>query len=203
MIKKILPLLVTTLVLNGCSTQGLTLSGVGTVFGVGHAEITGLSYFHDRRDTATIIKDEKIETEATLALNLEEDIRQHVHFNITAFNGRLLVTGEVPIQTLMPKINAILQQVDDVKVVQNYMLLTPVASPSSRIYDGVITAKVKMAMASDPKLPGLDTTRIKVVTENGRVFLMGLVYEKEGMAAVQAAIQQQGVREVIKIFEFI
>jgi len=87
--------------------------------------------------------------------------------------------------------------------VQNYMLLTPVSSISSRLYDGIITAKVKMAMASDPKLPGFDTNRVKVVTENGRVFLMGLVYEKEGNIAVEAARQQQGVREVIKIFEYI
>ncbi len=200
---KVMPVLVATFFLNGCSTQGLTLGGVGTVLGVGHAEITGLSLFHDRRDTGTVITDEKIETEATLALNINEQIRRHVHFNITAFNGRLLITGEVPIQTLMPQINSTLQQVDDVKLVQNYMLLTPVASGSSRIYDGIITAKVKMAMASNPRLPGFDTTRIKVVTENGRVFLMGLVYEKEGQIATEAARQQQGVKEVIKIFEYL
>jgi osmotically-inducible protein OsmY len=191
------------LLLNGCSTQGLTLGGVGTILGVGHAEITGLSLFHDRRDTETMITDEKIETEATLALNLNETIRQHVHFNVTAFNGRLLVTGEVPIQTLMPQINSTLQHVDDVKAVLNYTLLTPVASLSSRTYDSLITTKVKMAMASNPKLPGLDTTRIKVVTENGRVFLMGLVYEKEGDIAVEAARTQQGVKQVIKIFEYL
>jgi len=191
------------LLLNGCSTQGLTLGGVGTILGVGHAEITGLSLFHDRRDTETMIIDEKIETEATLALNLNETIRQHVHFNVTAFNGKLLVTGEVPIQTLMPEINSTLQHVDDVRAVLNYTLLTPVASLSSRTYDSLITTKVKMAMASNPKLPGLDTTRIKVVTENGRVFLMGLVYEKEGDIAVEAARTQQGVRQVIKIFEYL
>lgn len=191
------------LLLNGCSTQGLTLGGVGTILGVGHAEITGLSLFHDRRDTETMIIDEKIETEATLALNLNETIRQHVHFNVTAFNGRLLVTGEVPIQTLMPEINSTLQHVDDVRAVLNYTLLTPIASLSSRTYDSLITTKVKMAMASNPKLPGLDTTRIKVVTENGRVFLMGLVYEKEGDIAVEAARTQQGVRQVIKIFEYL
>lgn len=201
--KKIMPFLFTTALLTGCSTQGLTLGGVGTVIGVGHAELSGLAWFHDRRDTGTMAIDEKIETEATLALNLESDIREHVHFNITSYNGRLLVTGEVPIQTLMPQINSVLQQVDDVRIVQNYMLLTPVSSISSRLYDGIITAKVKMAMASDPKLPGFDTNRVKVVTENGRVFLMGLVYEKEGAVAVEAARQQQGVREVIKIFEYI
>ncbi len=99
-------LIVLTWLLNGCSTQGLTLGGVGTMLGVGHAEITGLSIFHDRRDAGTMITDEKIETEATLALNINETIRQHVHFNVTAFNGRLLLTGEVPIQTLMPQINS-------------------------------------------------------------------------------------------------
>ncbi len=196
-------LMLLTLCLNGCSTQGLTLGGVGTIIGVTHAEVTGLSLFHDRRDTGTLITDEKIETEATLALNVDEAIRQHVHFNVTAFNGRLLITGEVPIQTLIPQINTTLQRVDDVKAVLNYMLLTPVTSLSSRTYDSLITTKVKMAMASNPKLPGLDTTRIKVVTENGRVFLMGLVYEKEGNIAAEAARAQQGVKEVIKIFEYL
>ncbi len=201
--KKIMPFLFSTCLITACSTQGLTLGGVGNSLGVGNAEITGLSWFHDRRDTGTMLTDEKIETEATLALNLDEEIRQHAHFNVTSFNGRLLVTGEVPIQTLVPRINSVLQQVDDVKLVQNYMLLSPVSSMSSRTYDSVITAKIKMAMASNPNLPGFDATRIKVVTENGRVFLMGLVYQKEGDFAVEAARHQQDVKQVVKIFEYI
>jgi osmotically-inducible protein OsmY len=181
-----------SLLMNGCTT-----------IGVGTAEITGVSLFHDRRSASSLLTDEKIENDAQITLNLDSDIRANSHINVTAYNGKVLLTGETTTQALISHINSTVQALSDVRLVQNQMLIGETSSFSTRANDSFITASVKTAFTSDPRLPGFDTTRIKVVTENGRVFLMGMVYPKEGDIAAEIAQQQDGVREVIKVFEYL
>ncbi|TAK93853.1 BON domain-containing protein [Patescibacteria group bacterium] len=189
---KIPLLLFIPLLINGCTTMG-----------VGTAEVTGIALFHDRRNAQSILTDEKIENDAMITLNLDSDIRSNSHFNVTSYNGIVLITGETPIQALLSHISETIQALNDVRLIQNQMLLAYPSSFSTRANDSLITAKIKIAFTSDPRLPGFDTTRIKVVTENSRVFLMGLVYPKEGDIAAEIARQQPEVQEVIKVFEYI
>jgi osmotically-inducible protein OsmY len=189
---KFFVILTLPLLLNGC-----------TFLGVGTAELTGIALFHDRRDAQTIILDEKIENDAFLNLNANGDIWDNAHINVTAFNGIVLLTGECRTGALMPTINTIVQNLHNVRAVHNHILLTEPAPISSRNYDSLITTRVKTAFASDRRMPGFDTNRIKVVSENGRVFLMGLVHQKEAEIATEIARRQSGVQAVIKVFEYL
>ncbi len=190
--KKIILLILASSVINACST-----------IAVGTSEITGVSLIHDRRDIQTIALDERIEISASIDLNSDADIRKYTHFNVTSFNRILLITGEVSHATLRTRINTILGNVENVKLVQNQMQTAMPSSFQTRSYDSLITTKVKTAFSSDDKMPGFDATRIKVVTESGRVFLMGLVHKKEGEIATEIARRIEGVRQVIKVFEYI
>jgi osmotically-inducible protein OsmY len=174
-----------------------------TTIGVGAAELTGVSLIHDRRSTQTIAIDEKIENDAEITLNLNSSVRESSHFNVTSYNRIVLVTGETPTQELLSHITASVEALNDVRMVKNMMLVAYPSDFSSRANDTLITIKVKTAFTADYRMSGFDATRIKVVTENGRVFLMGMVYPKEGEAAADIARQQPGVLEVIKIFEYI
>ncbi len=190
--KLFLLLLLMTPFINGCTTVG-----------VGVAELTGVSLFNDRRGTQPILLDEKIENDAFITLNSDSDIRGNSHFNVTSYNGIVLVTGETLFQALLPHITETVRALTDVRFVQNHMMIAEYSSIASRANDALITAQVKAAFTYDSRLPGFDSTRIKVVTENGRVFLMGLVYPKEGDVAVEITQKQEGVREVIKVFEYL
>ena len=190
--KKIILLILASSLINACST-----------IAVGTSEITGVSLVHDRRDIQTIALDERIEISASINLNSDDDIRKYTHFNLTSFNRILLITGEVSHADLRTRINNILQKVENVTLVQNQMENANPSSFQTRSYDSLITTKVKTAFSSDKKMPGLDAIRIKVVTENGRVFLMGLVHKKEGEIAAEIAQGVEGVRQVIKVFEYI
>ncbi|NOQ34521.1 MAG: BON domain-containing protein [Methylococcaceae bacterium] len=188
---KFIPLILVALLLNGCGIPA-----------IGTAEITGVSLFHDRRSLKTIAIDERIETSASIDLNSDADIRKYTHFNVTSFNGVLLVTGEAPHQVLRNRISAILQRVSDVRLVHNQMVLARPAPFTNRTYDTFITSKVKAKFSTSSDMPGFDTTRIKVVTESGRVFLMGLVYKKEAHIAAENARRVNGVRQVVKVFQY-
>ncbi len=179
------------------------LSGCGGMLGASGAEVTGLSLMHDRRSSSAIMTDERIELDATMELNSHDDISAQAHFNITSYNGIVLVTGEAPSEQLRNKIIAIVRMIDAVRLVHDEMVIAQPSSFSSRSNDAYITTKVKNALTKINDIPGFDATRVKVITENGAVYLMGLLHKHEGDRAGEAARQVKGVTKVVKVFEYI
>ncbi|MCK5728822.1 MAG: BON domain-containing protein [Methylococcales bacterium] len=170
---------------------------------VGTAELTGMSLFHDRRSMDNVTRDEQIETEINLKWLDHDVIREHCHLNVTVFNGLVLITGEVFDRAIRDRISTMAQAVNGVRFIRNHTLMRLPSSLADRSDDNILTAKIKLRFSQSPDMPGLDATRIKVVTENGHVFLMGLVYKKEAEIAVENARRVEGVIKVIKVFEFL
>ena len=69
----------------------------------------------------------------------------------------------------------------------------------SRASDSWLTTKVKSKLIA---YKDIDSTKIKVVTENGVVYLMGLVFPEEGNRAARVTSETKGVRKVVKVFEY-
>lgn len=180
----------------------LLLSGCSTI-ATGGAEITGLSLLHERRTTEAILNDESIEINASIELSSHDDTRGESHVNITAYNGTVLVTGEAPTEQLHNKIISIVRQISGVKLVHNELSIGQPTSYTVRSQDALITTKVKSSLSKVKNLPGFDATRVKVITENGSVFLLGLVHQNEGQTATEIARRVSGVKKVVKVFEYI
>lgn len=155
---------------------------------------------HDRRDAKTILEDQSIESKAVDKLYGDKRLNKKIHVNVTSYNRVVLVTGEVLSSELREHAISIVRNIPEVRRVHNELAVADLTSFSSRTNDTWITSKVKSRIAS---ADGLDTTRVKVVTENGTVFLMGLVTEKEAELAVDAARYADGVKRVVKIFEYV
>ncbi len=189
---KLFPILIIPFLLSGCST-----------IATGGAEVTGLSLLHDRRSSKAILIDERIEIKAGIELNSTDEIRNKCHFNVTAYNGTILVTGEAPTQSLRKKIIDIVRVIPGVKLVHNELKTAPPSSFTTRSHDTLITTKVKSSLSSVKNLPGFDATRVKVVTESGIVYLLGLVHKNEGHVATEITRRESGVKQVVKIFEYI
>jgi osmotically-inducible protein OsmY len=73
----------------------------------------------------------------------------------------------------------------------------------TRTSDSLVTAKVKTELLGITDIEGFNGTRVKVVTENGTVYLMGLLTRKEADAVTEKARQVGGVQRVVKLFEYI
>lgn len=155
---------------------------------------------HDRRDAETQLKDQKIESAATDKIYGDEKLKKKIHANITSYNQVVLVTGEVLSSDLRDHAISIIQQVPNIKRIHNELVVDDLTSFGSRSVDTLITSKIKTQMIGKK---GLDATRIKVVTENRKVFLMGLVTDQESELAVEIARNVEDVRQVIKVFEII
>ena len=189
------PLIVTAILgaslLQGCAP--LMLGGVAT----------GATVAHDRRTVGSFVEDQSIEMKATTALNAEPELQRQGHINVTSFNMIVLVSGEAPSEALRQRAGEVIGNIEKVRRVHNEVIVAAPSSVMSRSSDTLITAKVKTALFRIEGMEDFDPTRVKVVTENGTVFLMGLLTRAEGDATARAASGVGGVQRVVKLFEYL
>ncbi len=151
----------------------------------------------DRRSSGAQVDDESIELKLTK--DFSDRWGEEVHVNATSFNGIVLLTGEAPSTVVQDEITKIAKTTDRVRLVQNYMTIGAVADFGSRSNDSYITSKVKSRMVEAAKFA---PNHVKVVTERGVVYLMGIVSRQEGNDAAQIAATTSGVARVVKVFEY-
>jgi osmotically-inducible protein OsmY len=151
----------------------------------------------DRRSAGVQVDDEAIELK--LSSRIGTDYETRVHVNVTSFNGAVLITGEVPDQEALTYIGNLAKGTEKVRTVHNELVVGPNSDLSSRSNDTYITGKVKSRMIEANKFP---PNAVKVVTERGVVYLMGLVSKEEGDAAAEIAATTSGVVRVVKFFQY-
>ena len=165
--------------LQGCAEMSMTFSAL------------------DRRSTGTMIDDEGIELRTTS--RVEERFGKSVHVNVTSYNRSVLLTGEVPNQAARAEIEKIAATTGTARSVTNDLQVADGTSFGSRANDATITGKLRARFLDANQFNSL---LVKVVTENGVVYLMGIVTEAEANAAVELARTTGGVRKVVKVFEY-
>lgn len=153
----------------------------------------------DRRTTGTMIEDEAIEIKSRLALSDQKELNKRVHINFTSYNTALLVTGEAPTEEDRQAVIDQVKYIEKVTAVHDEISIAGPSSLLSRSADAVVTAKIKSKILAEVDLSAL---HIKVVTENGVAYLMGLVSQEEGDIATEIARRTGGVQKVVKLFEY-
>jgi osmotically-inducible protein OsmY len=169
---------------------------------VGGAAV-GANAVHDRRTVGTYIDDEGIELKARLAIIDNKDLNSQIHINIISINGVVLLVGQAPSEDLRMQAETITRGIPKVRLVHNEMTIAAPNSYMVRSSDSMITAKVKTGLFGIKGLEGFDPTRVKVVTENGVVYLMGILSQAEANAVTDRARQVGGVQKVVKLFEYL
>ena len=180
-----LVLIAATVMLQGCFP--LAAVGVGA---------TALAV-DDRRTKGFYIEDESIEWKAR-ALVLERF--KDTHVNITSFNLSVLLTGEVADEKTKVDVAESIRKIANVKSVTNELVVAGKSSFASRSGDALTTTNVKARFLG---AKGFSSNHVKVITEAGSVFLMGIVTKAEGDAAAEVARTTSGVSRVVKVFEYV
>ncbi|MGD2112028.1 MAG: BON domain-containing protein [Gammaproteobacteria bacterium] len=169
---------------------------------VGGAAATGGTMAYSRRSAGAVLDDEIIEVKARLAILEDEDLNSQIHINIISYNGIVLMVGQAPTEALRARAESIVSGVEKVRMVHNEMTIAAPSSFMTRSSDTVITGKVKTNILGLMEGDDNDGLRTKVVTENGVVYLMGLLSRSEADAVTEAARQVGGVQKVVKLFEY-
>jgi osmotically-inducible protein OsmY len=159
---------------------------------------TGVYLAADRRQAEVMLADQRIEFAASHRVG--EALKGQGHVNVTSYNYMVLLTGEVPTAQAKAEVEKIVSEVPQVKTVVNELQIAGTSSAASRSNDAYITSKVKANFLGNGKFRPSD---IKVVTEAGVVFLLGLVTREEADAATEVARGTGGVQKVVRVFEYV
>ena len=160
---------------------------------------TGAAVSVDRRSASTVIGDQEIELRAFKRLR-EGFPNDTIDVSATSYNRQVLLTGQVPDQAARGKVETIVRPIPDVRTVFNETVISPQISLTSKGTDASITAQIKARMLQDKRVPSI---HVKVVTEMGVVYLMGLLTHAEASGAAEVASLTSGVTRVVKLFEYI
>ncbi|MDD5384001.1 MAG: BON domain-containing protein [Gallionella sp.] len=158
----------------------------------------GVMMAQDRRTSGAYIDDEAIENKAVGIV--DKQYKNTVHVNVTSFNRNVLISGEVPSETVKTAIGKLVFGVENVRNVSNELAISGSSSLTSRSSDSLITSDVKLRFMGDKRF---NANHVKVVTENSTVFLMGIVKRAEADAATEVASTTGGVQHVVKLFEYL
>jgi len=159
---------------------------------------TGALMIADRRNAETYLADEAIEIRAFNRIN--EKFGDKVHVNVTSYNMKVLLTGEAPDAGIKDELEKAIAGVANLKGVTNEVMVGPISSFSARSNDTFITSKVKARFIDANKFRA---NHVKVVTEAGTVYLLGLVTRQEADDAAEIARTTAGVKKVVRVFEYV
>jgi osmotically-inducible protein OsmY len=183
------------LMAGGALAAATLLQGCGALV-IGGAAATAVMV-SDRRTTGTYVEDETIEWKV---VDRMRNSFAGAHVNATSYNRRVLLTGEAPTEEMKKQIEQRVRGIDNVKDVVNEIQVAGASSLASRGSDSLVTSNVKARMVNNGVF---SPNHVKVLTEAGTVYMMGLVSQAEGEKAVEIARNTSGVVKVVKVFEYV
>jgi osmotically-inducible protein OsmY len=161
----------------------------------------GVQENRGRRSIGAVFDDASIETAVQVNIDAADDALKASHIGVVSFNGVVLIVGQVPSQDLKNLATRVANTTNSrTKAVHNELEVAGPTTFLARSNDAWISSKLKALMLADPNVAGL---RIKIVTENGVVYLMGLVTQEEANRAVDLVSTTGGVTKVVRVFEYI
>ncbi|MCX8520320.1 MAG: BON domain-containing protein [Rhodoferax sp.] len=157
---------------------------------------TGALVVSDRRTSGTVVEDNGIQIKAHN--RIQENLGERVHINITSYNRKVLLTGEVPTEQDRQLAAKLVRGVENVQGVYNELAVQGNSTFSQQSNDTLVTATVKAAII-DAK--DLVSNAVKVVTERGNVYLLGRVTPREADRFVELVRAQDGVHRLVLLWE--
>jgi osmotically-inducible protein OsmY len=157
----------------------------------------------DRRTPEIIAIDRNIEHSAHEELADNQELVGRSHINVHAYNGLALLTGEVPNEAVKTNILDIVRVIPHVTMVRDSLVVAQPIDSTARANDAQLTAQVEAALQQIHTLPNFDPAMVKVVTENGVVYLMGRVSREEGNVVINVTRLQPNVKQIITVFDYL
>ncbi|GAB0147491.1 division/outer membrane stress-associated lipid-binding lipoprotein [Marichromatium sp. PS1] len=161
----------------------------------------GAAALYDRRPYYVVIDDQQIEMNAISAIQQDRELQDHARISVTSYNYTVLLTGQAERAELAQRAADKVRRLAKVQRVVDEITIGPRVSLARKSEDAYLTSRVKLALTK-VDLKDFDATRVKVISEDGVVYLMGLVSPAEADAATEKARYVRGVKRVVKLFEY-
>lgn len=176
----------------------LSLQGCITAAVITTAAVAG-KVATDPRSTGTQVDDEILEEKVAKNLNNDAQLKTEARINVIVYNSKVLLIGQVPSYTAAETARNIAAGVEGIKEVINEIRTNEVISASQVTVDSWITSTIKSKLLLNGEVK---STEVKVITENGEVFLIGKLSQTQADAAAEVARNVRGVNKVIKVITY-
>lgn len=151
------------------------------------------------RTLGTVVEDENIEVKVKANLYNNDPAYKDLNFSVISYNKSVLLIGQVPNQRLYDFATKMAQQVREVRTVHNELSIGPQSTLTERLNDSWVSTKIRAHFIATKGFPA---SKVKVVTEMGVVYLMGLLPEDKTNWAVDIIRNVYGVKKIVKIIEY-
>ena len=186
-LRLLVAVLAAALVLGGC---GVAVVGAGIASG---------AIANDSRTPGAIFEDEGIEIKTGFAIR--ERFSDKVNVSITSYNRIVLLTGQAPNEQMREQVVAIAEGIANVRSVHNKITIGGAASLSSRASDAILTTRIKTILCALQE-EGFSCLPVKVVSESGVVYLLGLLSRQNAAIAVRETRKVKGVLKVVRVLQY-
>lgn len=173
--------------------QGCVAAVIGA--GAGVAKIAS-----DPRTAGKQVDDTAIDSKISLKIKNESDYFKGSRIVVSSYNGNVLLIGQASSQPVIDRVVELANGVDSVEKIYNQIRIGNIISAGTMTNDAWITTNIKTKLIANKNTKARD---IKVITENGEVFLLGIVTRDEGYTAGDIASRVSGVKLVTKIFTYL
>ena len=174
------------------------LSSCSSIISVSRDEPIGENY--GKRTPGAYVDDQLIETKSKVNLKKVDTRFAQAQVRIDSFNGVVLLTGNVPASEMRDSATDIIRKIRKVRRVNNELRVSPPRSFGAKAGDAWLSNKVKTRLRFTKKAPH---SRVNVITNNGVIYLMGLVTHKEAETIVNVAKKSYGLQKIVRVFEYI
>ncbi|NWN82854.1 MAG: BON domain-containing protein [Halomonas sp.] len=176
----------------------LGLAGCSTVTSVTHQGTIDENY--GERTSGDQVEDQSIETKISHNLGRTDARLDDARINVDSYSGLVLLTGQVPSEALKDKATDVANRVRNVRNVHNELTIAGNLPASQRLSDTWLNTRIRTHLAANE---AIDSSRIRVVTENATVYLMGILTRAEADRVVQAVSQLGGMQRIVKVFDYL
>ncbi|HCT99062.1 MAG TPA: hypothetical protein DF614_03020 [Methylococcaceae bacterium] len=180
------------MMLLGCATKKSFRESAYSAYGIA-----------DRRSAENAENDREIVETIYGDILSDSELKRFSHVNVTVYDGAVLLTGEVMNEAFKSKIVEAVRVVSHVKIVHDNLIVDYPSDNLSRANDRRLTQNIHQALMQIHTLPHFDPSLIRVVTEQGSVYLMGRVHRDEGLVVINVVRTEPDIRQLITVFDYI
>lgn len=179
---------------------GLALSGcAGTT---GNSDDGGAAAL-ESRSLNERLADQRIRSAIMAEVLSDEELRHESNISVTVFDGIVLLTGEVPSREAGQRMARLARDESNARHVFNELVIAQLSSVFSRTRDRMLAGRAATRLLSLDSPETLDRARFHIVAERQRLYLMGRVTREEAEAITEEVRRISGVREVVRLFEYL
>jgi len=183
-------LILTTLAITSCTTILTETTGDA-----------GIQEDPTERTTGAVVEDQAIETKILVNMKSQQPAFKNSRLQVVSYNGVVLMVGQVATEALKAEATEIASQASaKIKRIHNELEVTSNTSFLTRSNDAWIGTKARTVLITSDDVP---SSQVRVITENGAIYLMGLISQAQGDTAANLVRNISGVSRVVKVFEYI